>query len=77
MFINRCVIIDPVTILCVGFENAASQFVGTHCKYFRVGGKGGSTKEHIHDSWALERKRSFLYHSGRQGARGGNEFEGF
>jgi hypothetical protein len=43
MFINRCVIIDPATVLYVGFENVASQFVGTHCKYFRFGGKDGST----------------------------------
>jgi hypothetical protein len=37
-FINRCVIFNPALILYVGFENAACQSVGTHCKYFHVGG---------------------------------------
>jgi hypothetical protein len=38
-FINICVIINATLIWDVGFENAAFQFVGTHCKYFLVGGK--------------------------------------
>ena len=76
-FINGCVIINAELIGYVGFGNAACQVVGTHCKYFLVGGKGRSTKERIHDGRTWEKKRSSLQFSRRQGARRGNEIEGF
>jgi len=77
MLINIRLITDPALILYVSFKNAACQVVGTHWKYFLVGGMVSSTKERIHDERTWERKRSSLLHSGRQGAGGGNEIEGF
>ena len=49
MFIYIRFITDPVLILHVSFKNAACQVVGTHWKYFLVGGKVSSTKERIHN----------------------------
>jgi hypothetical protein len=69
LFINSCVVVDAARIVYVGFENAACQFVETHCKYFRVEGKGSTTKERIHDGGTRERRRISLCHIGRQGER--------
>ena len=77
MFINILLITDPALILYGSFENAGCQVVGTHWKYFLVGGMVSSTKERIYDGRTWERKRSSLHLSGRQGAGGGNEIEGF
>ena len=38
MCTNSCVIIDPIFILYVGFENAACRFVEMHWTYFLVAG---------------------------------------
>ena len=77
MFINFRLITDPALSLYGCFENAACQVVGTHWKYFLVGGMVSSTKEHIHFGRTRERKRSSLHHSDRQGAGGGKEIEEF
>jgi hypothetical protein len=39
LYVNRGVIMNPVLIVCGGFENAVCQVLETHCKYFRVGEK--------------------------------------
>ena len=54
-FIYSFVIINAVLIWYFGFENAACQIVGTHWKYFVVGGKVSSTKEGIYDGRTWER----------------------
>jgi len=77
MFIYSCVIIVSALILYVGFGNAVCQFVETDFKYFRVGRKGSSTKELIHDGRTGEGKWSSLHSSGRQSTRRGNKVEGF
>ena len=73
MFINIRLIMDPALVLYVSFKNAACQVVGTHWKYFLVGGKVSSTKEDIYDGRTWERKRSSTHHIGRQGTGRGNE----
>ena len=76
-FINSSVIINSALIGHFGFENAACQIAGTHCKYFLVVGNGISTTESIHDGRTLERKRNSLHHNRRQGTGRGNQIEGF
>ena len=76
-FINSFVVINAALIWYFSFENAACQVVGTHWKYFLVGGKGSSTKESIHDGRTWERKWNSLHYCGRQGTRWGKEIEEF
>jgi hypothetical protein len=75
-FVNSCVIINSTLIWYFCFEKAACQFVGTDCKYFLVGGKGSSKKEHIHDGRTWEWKWNSLQFSMGQGAVRDNEIEG-